>query len=194
MPGFIRKNKRSVVILILFAFLFWLVTIQVKNGRFPFMEKPVLAVSGFFERIITEPFRFLEFVGGRYVYLVRTERENGRLKQELVRLQVENSATSELLTENERLRAMLAFKKQNPPTAIAVQIVAKNNSPASSTITISKGSDDGIEKPTIGRAVTVWNALASCLVTRTTVATGSPLGNSPSRPEVTSRSPSWMSA
>ena len=146
MPGFIRKNKRSVVVLILFAFLFWLVTIQVKNGRFPFMEKPVLAVSGFFERIITAPFRFLESVGGRYVYLVRTERENGRLKQELVRLQVENSATSELLTENERLRAMLAFKKQNPPTAIAVQIVAKNNSPASSTITISKGSDDGIEK------------------------------------------------
>jgi rod shape-determining protein MreC len=146
MPGFIRKNKRSVVILILFALLFWLVTIQVQNGRFPFMEKPVLAVAGFFERVIAAPFRFLEFVGTRYVYLVRTERENGRLRQDLVRLQVENSAATELLTENERLRALLTFKKQNPPTATAVQIIAKGNSPASSTITINKGSDDGIEK------------------------------------------------
>jgi rod shape-determining protein MreC len=146
MYGFIRKNKRAVIILTLFAFLFWIVTIQVKNGRFPFMERPVLAVAGFFERIISAPFRFVGSVGTRYVYLVRTERDNDRLKLELARLQIENSATNELLTENERLRDLLVFKKQNPPTATAVQIIAKSNLPASSTITINKGSDDGIEK------------------------------------------------
>ncbi len=75
------------------------------------MEKPVLAVAGFFERIIAAPFRFAGSVGTRYVYLVRTERDNDRLRQELVRLRIENSATNELLSENERLRALLDFKK-----------------------------------------------------------------------------------
>lgn len=172
MPGFIRKNKRFVVILILFAFLFWLVTIQVKNGRFPFMERPVLAVAAFFERIIAAPFRFLGSAGTRYVYLVRTERENDRLGQELVRLQIENAATNELLTENERLRALLAFKNQNPPTAIAVQIIAKDNAPASRTITINKGSDNGIEKDmavvaedgVVGRVQTVLAGTAKVIL------------------------------
>ncbi len=59
---------------------------------------------------------------------------------------------------------------------------------------VSTSASSRREKLTIGRAVTVWNALASCLGTCSTVATGRPLGNSPSRPEVTSRSPSWMSA
>jgi rod shape-determining protein MreC len=103
-------------------------------------------VAGFFERIIAAPFRLVGSAGSRYVYLVRTEQDNERLKQELVLLQIENSAANELLTENERLRALLDIKKLNPPTAIAVQIIAKGNSPASSTITINKGSDDGIEK------------------------------------------------
>ncbi len=172
MPGFIRKNKPFVAMLILFAFLFWLVTLQVKNGRFLFMERPVLAVAGFFERTITAPFRFLGSVGARYVYLVRTERKNGRLRQDLVRLQLENSATAELISENERLRTLLTFKKQNPPTATAAQIIAKSNSPASNTITINKGSDDGIEKDmavvaedgVVGRVQTVLPGTAKVIL------------------------------
>jgi rod shape-determining protein MreC len=146
MPGFITKYKKSIIILILFTVLFWLLTIQVKNGRFTLLEKPVLAVSGFFERIITWPFNTAVSIGKGYVFLVGTVQENQRLREEIDRLRIENSAENELLLENERLRDALDFKKTQPWTSIAVQIIGKNMSPASSTVTINKGSNAGIRK------------------------------------------------
>ncbi len=146
MPGFITKYKKSIFIFVLFTVLFWLLTIQVKNGRFTLLEKPVLAVSGFLERIIIWPFNTALSIGKGYVFLVGTVQENQRLKEEIDRLRIENSVENELLLENERLRDALDFKKSRPWTSIAVQIISKNMSPASSTITINKGSKDGIRK------------------------------------------------
>jgi len=140
------KAQKTFILLLLFTILFWLITVQVKNGRFPFLEKPVLAISSFFERIITWPFKTVASLGKGYVFLVGTERENQRLKEELDRLTIENAVTNELLLENERLREALNFKKLNPPSSVVVQVIGKELSPASSTITINKGSDDGIGK------------------------------------------------
>jgi rod shape-determining protein MreC len=146
MPGLIAKRRKIFFVVFLFAVLFWLVTVQVKNGRFSFMERPVLAVSGFFERLITGTYGAIESVGNRYVFLVRTQGENERLRRELDGLRLENAALNELLIDNERLRAALNFKKLNPPASVIVQIIGKELSPASSTVTINKGASDGIEK------------------------------------------------
>jgi rod shape-determining protein MreC len=146
MPGFIVRNAKLLVTLALFLVLFWLITFQVKAGRLPFMEKPVLAVSGVVERLINAPFRFVQSASRGYVFLVRTGRENGRLKQELNRLTLENSITNELLIENERLRDLVGFKKLHPLSSIMAQVIGKDSSPTSRTLTINKGADDGIQK------------------------------------------------
>jgi rod shape-determining protein MreC len=146
MNGFIVKNKKGIIILLLFTTLFWLVTVQVKKGRFTILERPVLAVSGFFERIIIWPFNTVVSIGKGYIFLVNTEQENRQLKEEIDRLRIENGVTSELLLENNRLREMLNFSKLQPPSTIAVQIIGKELSPASSTVTINKGSNDQIQK------------------------------------------------
>ena len=144
MPGFFEKNKKYIAILVLFLLLFWLVTIQVKAGRFTVLERPVLAVSGFVERIITGTYHAVFDLGRGYAFLVRTERENERLKNELGSLRLENQITNELLSENERLRAALGFKKLHPPSSVMVQVIGKESSPSSSTITVNKGSSSGI--------------------------------------------------
>jgi rod shape-determining protein MreC len=146
MNRFIARHQKLLILLLLFTILFWLITAQVKNGRFPFLEKPVLAVSGFIERIITWPFKTVASLGKGYVFLIGTERENRRLKEEIDRLTIENAVTNELLLENERLREALNFKNFNLPSSVAVQVIGKELSPASSTITVNKGSDDGIRK------------------------------------------------
>jgi rod shape-determining protein MreC len=146
MPGFFEKNKRYLIILAVFLLLFWLVTIQVKAGRFTVLERPVLAVSGFFERIITGTYDFVAGIGNGYVNLVRTRRENRRLQSELDHLRIENQITNELLSENERLRQALGFKKLNPPLSVVAQVIGKESSPSSSTITVNRGSADGIER------------------------------------------------
>lgn len=152
MPGFIVKHRKSLSILFLFIFLFWLVTLQVKNGRFTFMERPVLAISGFFERIISWPFNTAVSIGKGYVFLVNTRQENQRLQAENEQLRLENAAMNEILQENERLRDALAFKHLQAPATLMTQVIGKESSPSSSTITINKGSDDGIAK---GMAVIV---------------------------------------
>ncbi len=146
MNVFFVRHRKSIVLLLLFTILFWVVTIQVKGGRFSFLEKPVLAVSGFFERIIAWPFKTAMAFGKGYLVLVGTERENRQLREEVDRLRTENAITNELLLENERLREALSFKKLQPPSSIMAQVIGKVLSPASSTITINKGSDDGIGK------------------------------------------------
>jgi rod shape-determining protein MreC len=146
MPGFIVRHAKFLIMLALFLVMFWLITYQVKAGRLTIMEKPVLAVSGFFERLVTSPFRFVESAANGYVLLVRTGRENERLKQERDRLTLENSITNELLSENERLRDLVGFKKLHPPSSVMAQVIAKDSSPSSRTMTINKGSEDGIER------------------------------------------------
>jgi len=146
MPGFVLQNRKYIFIIFVFVVLFWLLTVQVKNGRFLFLERPVLAVSGFFERIITGSFNAVDAVGSWYGFLVHTEQENKRLKEEVEHLRLDNSVLNELLLENERLRASLDFLKRQPPSAILVQVIGKDISPASSTVTINKGSDSGIRK------------------------------------------------
>jgi len=146
MPGFIAKHRKFLFLLFLFILLFWLVTIQVKNGRFTFMEKPVLAISGFFERIISWPFNTVVSIGKGYILLVDTQQENQRLRSENEQLQLENAVMNELLHENERLRDALDFKRSSPPTAIMAQVIGKQSSPVSSTVTLNKGADHGIRK------------------------------------------------
>ena len=146
MPGFIAKHKKGFFLLFLFALMVLLVTMQVKAGRLTFMEKPVLAVSGFFERIITRSYNAVGSVGEGYAFLVRTRRENERLKGEVEQLKLENSITNELLSENERLRGLLDFKKLQPPASVTAQVIGKDSSPSSRTATINKGAEDGIQK------------------------------------------------
>ena len=146
MPGFITKNRKPLVILLLFILLFWLLTIQVKNGRFTVLERPVLAVSGFFERIITWPFKTVVSIGDHYVFLVGTEQENKKLKEDNDRLRLDNAVMNEILLENDRLRDVLAFKRLHPPSSIMAQVIGKDSSPLSSTVTINKGENDGVRK------------------------------------------------
>jgi rod shape-determining protein MreC len=146
MPGFFEKNKKYIAVLGLFLLLFWLVTIQVKAGRFTLLEKPVLAVSGFFERLISGTYRGIAGIGSGYILLVRTERENGRLKSEIDRLRLENQITNELLSENERLREALGFRKLSPPASVTAQVIGRDASPVSATVTVNKGSLAGIDR------------------------------------------------
>jgi rod shape-determining protein MreC len=146
MNGFIRKYRAAFFLLLVFTILFWLITIQVKQGRLTLLERPVLAVSGFFERIVTGAYDAVGAVGRGYDFLAHTHEENRRLADENDRLRIENAVANELLAENNRLRELLDFRKLTPLHSFAAQIVGREISPISSTLTLNKGTDDGIRR------------------------------------------------
>ena len=146
MPGFLDKKRKYFIVLTLFLLLFWLVTLQVRDGRLTVLERPVLAVSGFFGRMIHGVFDFTESAARGYALLVRTERENQRLREEVVRLRLETQITNELMAENERLRDSLGFQKEALRSGVTVHVIAKEVSPSSSTFTVNKGSRHGVDQ------------------------------------------------
>ncbi len=146
MPRFPEKNRKRIAVLALYLFLFWLITIQVRAGRLPLIERPVLAVYGMIERTVSWPFRAVRSVLSRYVMLVRTERENRRLREELQRLRLENQIANELLAENDRLRSALGLLKHSPLQTVVARVIGKESSPTSATFTLSRGTSGGVEK------------------------------------------------
>ena len=172
MPGIIDKKRTSLIVLAVFLFLFWLLTLQVKAGRFSVLERPVLAVSGLIGRVVTGVYDGVASVVNGYVLLVHTQRDNGRLRAEIDHLRVENQMTNELLQENDRLRAALGFQKLNPPRSVTAEIIAKESSPASVTFTLNKGSSTGLERDlpvitpegVVGRVQTVLPGTAKIML------------------------------
>lgn len=146
MPEYTGKYRKLLIVAAIFALLFWLITLQVKSGRFVFLKKPTLAVSGFFERAITGAYDGLHSAWTGYVFLIGTRKESDRLRAEIDRLRLEGQITNELLIENERLREALNFKKRHSPSSIVIQVIGKEVSPSSTTVSVNKGSADGIEK------------------------------------------------
>ncbi len=143
---FISLHKKLFAAIGAFIALLWLVTAQVKGGRMSFLERPVLGLSGIIERSVSSVQKAVAYVWNGYVFLVRTERENKRLREEIDRLRLEAQLANEVLIENERLRSALGFQRQTPYSSIVVQVVSKEVSPTSSSFIINKGAVHGIQK------------------------------------------------
>ncbi len=146
MPLYAANKRKHLILALLFVFLFWLVTVQIKNGRLPILERPYLALSGFVERVVVWPFNTASAIGRRYLFLAGVERENEQLRKEVNELRIENGMADELLRENNRLREALQFQQQTPGSWLVAQIIGKDISPLSDTVTINRGTNDGIRK------------------------------------------------
>jgi rod shape-determining protein MreC len=79
-----------------------------------------------------------------YFYLVGLEKENQALKRELQELKLQMNRYREADLANERLRALLNFKKSIATPLLPAQVVAFDPSGWFQTILIDKGRNDGV--------------------------------------------------
>ncbi|MCB0368564.1 MAG: rod shape-determining protein MreC, partial [Bdellovibrionales bacterium] len=89
-------------------------------------------------------------VTARYVNLINIKKENDRLRSENRELQTRLLKHDEILGENDRLKAILDFKQNSRMNLVAAQVIARDLIPDHNTITINKGTDQGIQS---GQAV-----------------------------------------
>jgi len=82
----------------------------------------------------------------RYVFLINTEKENQRLLQEIQKLRQENILLQEAALANQRLRALLEFKKQSPFKLIAAEVIGVDPSLYFESFLINKGKKEGIKR------------------------------------------------
>jgi len=128
------------------------------------VEKLTYNVSSFFSNM------FASWEENRYV-----KEEYRRLRDLTVELQDQLVDKDELSQENERLKALLDFKEENPDlTVYGARVIGKSPGNWFNTLTIDRGSEDGVavdmavvtEKGLVGRVIEVgghWSKVLSII-------------------------------
>lgn len=109
--------------------------------------------SNFFMEILS-PFQRAYYASARairdltrnYVFLVNMREENERLKKLVVELERKNAELAEMAIANERLRRFLNFKEKIPKPTLPAELIGEDASSWFRTITINKGTIDGVRK------------------------------------------------
>jgi rod shape-determining protein MreC len=83
---------------------------------------------------------------GSYIWLRGVRSENETLKRQLADLQVRLQEQRALAARSERLQQLLNLRSSTNVPTIAAEVIAGNPNPGMLTITIGRGSADGVEK------------------------------------------------
>ncbi|MBT3312042.1 MAG: rod shape-determining protein MreC [Desulfobacterales bacterium] len=99
-----------------------------------------------FQKIVTGSVNYGKGLWNHYFFLVKTAKDNDRLKKELSLAAERNNLFKEIELSNYRLRNLLDFQKIVAKKIVAAEVVGKYTSSWFRTIIIDKGSTEGVEK------------------------------------------------
>lgn len=144
-----RLFHRKAAILLVAVLLVLLVASSLAQGKyqFVFMEKIITTVLAPVQSVVSNvgfTFRNISLSTGD---LMTTYRDNKMLKAENENLRQNNLNMTEIMAENARLQSMLDYKKGVPQfDLVTAAVVGRDPGNWTNTITINRGSVDGITK------------------------------------------------
>ena len=143
--GFFSRHRRGATLAILILVSF--ICLLVANHSVIIKPKEIgLSVGGFFQKGFTGFFNWFGDTAGsiRQLRAARQELDDARL-----RLQDMDRITREILElrrQNAALKSQLDFAQTLPPERIAAEVIARDTDNLFSTLTINKGSRQGVTK------------------------------------------------
>jgi rod shape-determining protein MreC len=147
-----KRGKRSgqMRFLLLFgcllAAIFILIISMAGRKEFTTLHKFGLEVIGPFQTAISKVSSYAGGFKKEYVDLLGVREENVQLRQELLQYRAASIEYREALATNVRLKKLLGLKESLPPPTLTAEIVGKDPSLWFRTLTINRGSSDGVEK------------------------------------------------
>jgi rod shape-determining protein MreC len=112
--------------------------------RMGFFESLAVGITAPIQKVVGAVVNGIGSVWRGYFNLVSAQRENQQLKREVQELKLEISRYREAYLANQRLRALLNFKKSIATPLLPAEVVAFDPSGWFQTILIDKGRDDGV--------------------------------------------------
>jgi rod shape-determining protein MreC len=137
-----RKSRLLLVGLVLAHLV--AISKQVERGGQSLLAGDLFAVIAPFQAAITGAIRGVSGGWSSYVDLRRVYEQNHTLQERVRGLEKQLQARQELAQEAERLREMLQLKKELPLDVQAAEVIVREGTPWSRTITLDKGSADGV--------------------------------------------------
>ncbi|MEN8258534.1 MAG: rod shape-determining protein MreC [Thermodesulfobacteriota bacterium] len=126
--------------------LLMIVVTTVGRSHFNVPQKFGMDVVGKGQYVVTRILGGITNVWNSYIALVHVRRENTVLREELNRALDTNQEYREAMAENMRLRKLLKVKESLKPPTLTAQIIGRDPSLWFRTLTIDRGTRDGIEK------------------------------------------------
>ncbi len=148
-PNYLVRRRRAVLLFALCILALALLTEQVRmaDGR------GIGWLGTAVEAALTPAAAALSRVGDalahswsllREIGTLRTE--NARLAADVARLREENARLRPAAQENARLRALLAFKQQQPFRTVAARVIGRDPSRWFSTVLVDRGAAEGVAR------------------------------------------------
>jgi rod shape-determining protein MreC len=117
---------------------------QVERGGQSLLVGGLFAFAAPFQAAITGAIRGMSGGWSGYVDLRRVHEENARLQERVASMERQLQEKEELAREAERLREILQLRKELPLDTVAAEVIAREGTAWSRTITLDKGSSDGV--------------------------------------------------
>lgn len=144
MPVSSQARKIFIPILIFLLALSLISANLHSRDNMSFFEALVVGITSPVQKVVRGIIGGIGSVWRGYFYLVGLEQENKALKEELQGLKLQVNKYREAGLANQRLRALLNFKKSIPTPLMPAELVAFDPSGWFQTILIDKGKNEGV--------------------------------------------------
>lgn len=147
MPFFQRKRSKQIIFLSLILFHLLLISIQVPLGfEKNFFEKTVFSLFSPIQHGFSFLFRQIGNLWNNYFYLSKVQKQNKKLEKEIFSLRQENNLLRRALQKLKDRRNIEDFISNVQSSFLVAQVIGIDASNAYKSISIDKGSLDGIKK------------------------------------------------
>lgn len=146
MKDFLKKKGTRLGVIVLAVVLIVAFSARALNGKAGVLADTLGVLRAPVQKAAGAVADWLEGVYGYLYEYDKLQAENDSLKAQLAEAQEQLRDAADALEENERYRELLDFAQKNTDlTMVSSKIVSWNSSNWSSTFTLSKGENDGIE-------------------------------------------------
>lgn len=141
----ISQTRKLIIPILIFLLALSLISANIHSREnMSFFESLVVGITSPVQKVVGGISGRIDNVWRGYFYLVGTQKENEDLKRELQELKLQLHRYREADLANQRLRALLNFKKSIATSLLPAELVAFDPSGWFQTILIDKGSSDGV--------------------------------------------------
>lgn len=147
-----KRNKRAhsgqkFILLAIIAIIFAaLLATSISRREFSGPHKLILEIIGTAQAGVSVATSAVRNLWSDYIALWDVREENERLRDEIKKYQVVNNKYREALATNVRLEMLLELKETLPPPTLTAMIQGRDPSLWFKTLTINRGSSDGVTK------------------------------------------------
>ncbi len=126
------------------------INMEEKQNDSEWFKQPFSWMAGRFQDFFYNYSKGVKTTTGQYLNLIQIKKMNESLKNQNQELTTRLLKFDEINAENSRLKQLLEFRETTKMDLLAAQVIARDLIPDHSTITINKGTEDGLKE---GQAV-----------------------------------------